>query len=165
MAKSKRQEQLERAAARVAEQTAPKPGKRPPPDWPATLPAPAPKRKTPTAAEIVEMGARFAQHAEAVRAMLSDVQKIVEEGWPPADPERDGNLHELLMNFLRPAEIRAVADEAIVCDTTLDATISDLTTLLDDMVPGTEQGEWAREILASADATATKKPTTRPKSK
>jgi hypothetical protein len=105
----------------------------------------AAKFKLPTAEALAAMIERFRAHSQHVRDLLADTQIVAE--WPPADPDRDGNLHELLMNFLRPAEIRAVADEVITCDTTLAATISDLTTLLDDMAPGAEQGAWARAIL------------------
>jgi hypothetical protein len=110
---------------------------------------PPPKRKTPSGAEIVAMGERFAQHAEAIRALLRDVQQLVEEGWPMADPDLEGNSCEILRNLLHVVEIQATADEMILSNTTLVSLLADITTLHDDMVPGTEQGAWAHEIFAA----------------
>ena len=101
------------------------------------------------------MAERFKAHAQHIRDLLYDVQEIVERQYPLADPDYDGYLAEQITFMLKPMEFTP-GDDPVVVDVSLVWLITDVQSLLDSMVPGPDQSEWVKELMAS-DKSTTKK--------
>ena len=125
---------------------------KPSPDWPAVEQKP----KSPTAAQVAEMGKRFRQHRDNVQALLADVQAIVESRWPIADPDYEGNLVDQLVPLTKPIDYITGGDDVVEVDMTLAALLADLDTIAEDLSPGPEQGQWAKDLATSAGKPANK---------
>jgi hypothetical protein len=106
-----------------------------------------PKRKMPTAVAIKEMATRFRGHAQAVRDLLSDVQKIASENWPIADPDFAGNLADQVRFMLEPAEHETEGVPVVLLDCTLANLLGDIDAIADDL-DGPDMGEWVRAIVS-----------------
>jgi hypothetical protein len=98
------------------------------------------------------MGRRFKFHTQHLRDLLADVQKIAEEKWPPFEPEYQGNLVSQIAAILEPIAFDTEGAKVVEFDGTLAALIADVETITDDLNPGPEQGEWAKQVLASPGA-------------
>jgi hypothetical protein len=116
----------------------------------------AAKRKLPKPAELTAMVERWKAHAQAVRDLLADVQAIAEHNWPMSDPDHEGNLAETISHMLRPFEVETKGIKSIEIDLTLAALLVDVQNVLDDIAPGDEQGDWAKEVLGESAATTTR---------
>jgi hypothetical protein len=123
------------------------------PDWPATAPTteeppagPAPElagledppAPLPSATAILEFGKSCRAGALALEQALEHVRTAWEEGWPLADETREEHMADRF--------------EALLSEEWQGAryTVSDLQELAAECLPGKEQAEWAREILAAA---------------